>query len=144
MFAQRFLPSKSCSSTEPTPACARQIWQGGEQEGEAGKVSPCAGWPRPQGSQRDPRKAAGSQPSPGWHSLCWGSRGDWGGVSWLNVLQSHRERAVVEGTEIVSLLPSDVNNTIPKEDLALGMGSWAPRSISARPRAGRERSAFEG
>ncbi|KAM6249473.1 G protein-coupled receptor kinase 6 isoform 2-T2 [Spheniscus humboldti] len=132
VFAQRFLHSKSSSSNEPAPACARQIWQGGGHERTAGSLPLC--WVvRPQGCQGDPRKAAGSQPSPGCHSPCWGSRGGWDGVSWLNVLQSHRQRDVVEGTKIASLLPSYMNNTIPEEDFALGMGSWAPQSISARP-----------
>lgn len=33
-----------------------------------------------------------------------------------------QQRGVVEGTEIASLLLSSMNNTIPEEDLALGMG----------------------
>lgn len=65
-------------------------------------------------------------------------------MSWLNMLQSDRQRDVVEGTKIASLLLSYLNNTIPEEDLALGTGSWAPQSVSARPGAGRESRAFEG
>lgn len=57
-------------------------------------------------------------------------------MSWLNMLQSHRRRDAAEGTKIASLLPSYMHNTIPEEDLDLGMGcvgSRAPQSLSARP-----------
>jgi len=117
VFAQSFLRSRSSGSSEPAPACARWVGTRGKQA----KSPPHAALPDTR-ALGHPRKAAGSQPWPGWHSQRWGSRGAWDGVSWLSVLQSHREGDVAEGTKIASLLPSYMNNTILEEDFALGVG----------------------
>lgn len=57
----------------------------------------------------------------GAHSSCWGSQENWGGMSWLNVLELHRQRDV-EVTRVASLLPSYVHKTSLKKTLLL---EWA-------------------
>lgn len=105
-------------------------------------VYPSVGWPDPRGF-RQLCKAVGSQPLPGWHSPCWGSQEGWEGVSWLNMLESPRQRDA-EDSKIINHLPSDMNNTIPEQVLALGMGCLGSSGHFCQVLSRAESSSFKG